>query len=78
MQMTRSKKGGRTRGARGPKPAGAVRYSELPEMEWIAIVRDEIVAHARTFKEVRQMVAARQDHANVVFSRVLPRGPQAW
>lgn len=78
MQMAPTKKGARKSAARTRRPAGPVRYADLPEMEWIAIARDEIVAHAPTFKELRRMVNERDDHATVVFSRVFPRGPQAW
>jgi hypothetical protein len=78
MQMAPAKKSARKGGRPSTKASRPIRYADLPEMEWIAIVRDEIVAHAPTLKELGAIVERRADHNIVVFSRVFPRGPQAW
>ena len=78
MQMAPAKKDARTGGRLSTKAPRPIRYADLPELEWIAIAGNEIVAHAPTLKELTRMVDERDDHAIVVFSRVFPRGPQAW
>jgi hypothetical protein len=79
MQMAKTRKRkGAGRALRRDDGKGPFAYERLPEMEWIAIRRDEIVAHASTLKELDAMVKQRPDREFVVFSRVFPRRPAIW
>ena len=78
MQMAPSKRAARKGGRLAKKASRPFRYADLPEREWIAIVGNEIVAHAPTLKKLDEIVNARPDLGTVVFSRVFPRGPCAF
>ena len=79
MQMARAKGKARKPTSVGqPRAERPIKYADLPEHEWIAIRHDEIIAHASTLKELDAIVQERPDRDLVVFSRVLPRGPQVW
>ena len=78
MQMAPPKKNARKGGRGGTKASRPIRYAVLPELEWIAIAGDEIIAHAPTLKKLDAIVESRDDLGTVVFSRVFPRGPGVW
>lgn len=76
--MTPKKKGARKNSRHSTKKARPIRYNDLPELEWIAIGHDGIVAHAPTLNELDAILGGRPSTETIVFSRVFPRCPQAW
>lgn len=69
---------GRPRKRSATKRRTPIRYADLPELEWIALTNDGIVAHAPKLKDLVRIVDEQHAGETVVFSRVFPRGPAIW